>query len=52
MQNTPRTVEQIVEEHVDALRHLVLDYRARLGAGHAGPQAWASDNLHDVFHTG
>lgn len=31
MQNTPRTVEQIVEEHVDALRHLVLDYRARHG---------------------
>lgn len=31
MQNTPRTVEQIVEEHVDALRHLVLDYRAKHG---------------------
>ena len=27
----PRTVEQIVEEHVNALRHLVLDYRARHG---------------------
>lgn len=31
MQNTPRTTEQIVEEHVDALRHLVLDYRAKHG---------------------
>lgn len=31
MQNTQRTVEQIVEEHVDALRHLVLDYRAKHG---------------------
>lgn len=31
MQTTHRTVETIVEEHVDALRHLVLDYRARHG---------------------
>lgn len=31
MQNTHRTVEQIVGEHVDALRHLVLDYRAKHG---------------------
>lgn len=31
MQNTERTTDHIVEEHVDALRHMVLDYRARHG---------------------
>lgn len=31
MQNTERTTDHIVEEHIDALRHLVLDHRAKYG---------------------
>lgn len=31
MSTTNHTTEQIIEEHVDALRHLVLDYQAKHG---------------------